>query len=187
MPVQPQQIDEGRAQSGDDAPPRRVLALGLFHPTVNGVVVHRGMEGVVAAARASFPDRTVEIVTIRSLTNFDADFASLSDEASESFAGGKFRGIASGYFVQEALEGAHGITDIHYDLIGVDSVVAQTNAGSELRSLIAHIRAFHPRRVAIHFRTGGGLATLELDAVRFADAALPSWLAGRFADSLSTE
>jgi hypothetical protein len=165
----------------------RVLALGLFHPTVNGLVVHRGMEGVVAAARASFPDPAVEIVTIRSLTNFDADFASLSDEASESFAGGKFRGIASGYFVQEALEGAHGITDIHYDLTGVDCVIAQTHAGSELRSLVAHIRTVHPRSVTIHVRTSGSLATLEMDAVRFGGAALPSWLAERFADSLSTE
>jgi hypothetical protein len=158
--------------------PRRVLALGLFHPTVNGAVVHRGMEGVAAAARASFPDPAVEIVTIRSLTDFDADFAMLSDEASESFAGGRFRGIGSAYFVQEALEGAHGITDIHYDLTGFDSLLAQTHAGSELRSLVAHIRAFHPRRVAIHLRAGDGLATLGTDAVRFTGAALPLWLAG---------
>jgi hypothetical protein len=160
-------------------PRRRMLALGLFHPIVNGNVVDRGMDGVVAAARASFPDPTMEVVTIRSLTNFDADFASLSDGASESFAGGRFRGIGSSYFVQESLEGAHGITDIQSDLAGVDSVVAQTHAGSELRSLVAHIRAFHPRKVAIHFRTrGGGLATLEMDGVRFTGAILPPWLAG---------
>src|SRR5262245_10287213 len=121
-----------------NAPRSRVLALGLFHPLVNGAIIDRGMEGVVAAARASFPNPEVEIATIRSLTDFDADFALLSDEASESFAAGKFRGIGSGYFVQEALEGAHGITDIHYDLTGVDNVVAQTHAGSELRSLVAH-------------------------------------------------
>ena len=168
-------------------PSRRVLALGLFHPTVNGTVVDRGMDGVVAAAQASFPDPAVQIVTIRSLTNFNGDFTSLSDEASESFASGKFRGIASGYFVQEALEGGHGVTDIHYDLTGVDSVVAQTHAGSELRSLVAHIRAFHPRRVAIHFRTGGDLATLAGHAVRFTGAALPLWLADRLAGSWSAE
>ena len=118
---------------------RRVLALGLFRPLIEDPVVDRGMEGVIAAARASFPDPTVENVTIRSRTNFDEDFAQLSDEFAQTYAGGKFRGIASGYFVQEALEGRHGIMDIHYDLKGVNSVVIETHAGSELRSLTAHI------------------------------------------------
>jgi hypothetical protein len=162
-------------------PPRRVLALGLFRPVVNGIVQERGMDGVIAAARGSFPDQSIEIVSIRSLTSFDRDFAALSDDLSESHAGGKFRGVASGYFVQEALEGGHGVTDIHYDLTGVDDVIAQTHAGSELRSLVAHILAFHPRQVAIHFRTHDGLASLGPNAVRFDGAALPPWLRNRFA------
>src|SRR6476620_8167405 len=139
---------------------RRILALGLFRPQIGDRVVDRGMEGVIAAARASFPDPAVEIVTIRSLTNFDEDFALLSDDFTQTHAGGKFRGIASGYFVQEALEGEHDITDIHYDLAGLDNVLLQTHAGSELRSLIAHIRAFHPRKVDIHFPAGDGVAII---------------------------
>ncbi len=160
--------------------PRRVLALGLFRPTICDLVVDRGMEGVIAAARASFPEPEVRIVTIQSLTNFAEDFALLGDEFTQTHAGGKFRGIASGYFVQEALEGGHGITDIHYDLTGVSSVLLQTHAGSELRSLIAHIRAFHPRQVDIHFRTEGGLATIRHDAREFEGATLPGWLGERF-------
>lgn len=74
----------------------RVLALGLFHPRIEDHVVDRGTEGVIAAARASFPDPTVEIVTIRLLTNFDEDFAQLSNEFTRTYASGKFRGIASG-------------------------------------------------------------------------------------------
>ena len=35
----------------------------------------------------------------------------------------------------------------------MSGVLLQTHAGSELRWLIAHIRAFHPRRVDIHFPT----------------------------------
>lgn len=159
---------------------RRVLALGLFHPWIGDHVVDRGMEGVIAAARASFPDPVVEIVTIRSLTNFDEDFPELSDEFTQTHAGGKFRGIASGYFVQEALEGGHGITDIHYDLAGLNSVVIETHAGSELRSLIAHIIAFHPRKVDIHFRTELGLATIMSDGTAFEGVVLPGWLGDRF-------
>lgn len=159
---------------------RRVLALGLFHPRTGDRVVDRDMEGVIAAARESFPDPTVEIVTIRSLTNFAEDFAKLSDEFTQTHARGKFRGIASGYFVQEALEGSHGITDIHYDLTGLNSVVIETHAGSELRSLVAHIVAFHPRQVDIHFRTDRGLATIRRDRTAFEGAALPGWLGGRF-------
>jgi hypothetical protein len=152
----------------------------MFRVSVGNAVIDRGMEGIVAAARASFPDPSVEIVTIRSLTNFEKDFASLSDDLSETYADGKFRGIASGYFVQEALEGGHGITDIHYDLTGVDHVVAQTHAGSELRSLIAHIRTYCPRKVNIHFHSERGLSSLCKDSVTFEGAVLPSWLAGRF-------
>ena len=159
---------------------RRILALGLFHPQVGGLVVNRGMEGVMATARASFPDRTDEIVTIRSLTNFDEDFAQLSDEFTRTHAGGKFRGVASGYFVQEALEGGHGITDIHYDLTGLSSLVIETHAGSELRSLVAHIGAFHPRQVDIHFRTEKGVATIRRHGTAFEGAALPRWLGVRF-------
>ena len=159
---------------------RRILALGLFRPQIGDRVVDRGMEGIIAAARASFPDPAVEIVTIRSLTDFDEDFALLSDDFTQEHAGGKFRGIASGYFVQEALEGGHGITDIHYDLTGLDSVLLQTHAGSELRSLIAHIRAFHPRQVDIHFRTEDGVATISRDGMEFEGALLPSWLGERF-------
>jgi hypothetical protein len=160
--------------------PRRVLALGLFQPVVADRVVDRGMKGVIRAARASFPEPEVEIVTIHSLTDFDEDFALLSDEFTQTHAGGKFRGIASGYFVQEALEGGHGITDIHYDLTGVTGVLLPTHAGSELRSLIAHIRAFHPRQVDIHFRTEGGMATMRRDATELEGATLPGWLAERF-------
>jgi hypothetical protein len=138
------------------------------------------MEGVIAATRTSFPDPAVEIVTIRSLTNFDKDFALLTDDFTQTHAAGKFRGIASGYFVQEALEGEHGITDIHYDLTGLDSVLLQTHAGSELRSLIAHIRAFHPRQVDIHFRTENGVATIRRDGTEFEGTPLPSWLGERF-------
>ena len=64
------------------------------------------MEGVIAAARASFPQREVQIVTIRTLTNFDEDFTLLSDDFTQTHAGGKFRGIASGYFVQRLLRAA---------------------------------------------------------------------------------
>jgi hypothetical protein len=32
----------------------RVLALGLFWPTIGDQLVDRGMEGVIASARASF-------------------------------------------------------------------------------------------------------------------------------------
>jgi len=140
------------------------------------------MVGVIAAARASFPDPGIEIVTIRSLTNFDEDFALLSDEFTQTHAGGKLRGIASGYFVQGALEGGHGITDIHYDLAGLDSVLLQTHAGSELRSLIAHLRAFDPRHVAIHFRTERGVSTISRDGTEFEGAALPGWLGERVQD-----
>jgi hypothetical protein len=61
------------------------------------------MDGVIAAARASFPEPQVEIVTIQSLSNFDADFALLSDEFTKTHAGGKFRGIASGYLFRRPL------------------------------------------------------------------------------------
>jgi hypothetical protein len=159
---------------------RRILALGVFRPQIGDRAVDRGMEGVIAAARASFPAPVVEIVTIRSLTNFDNDFALLSDDFTQTHAGGKFRGIASGYFVQEALEGGHGITDIHYDLTGLDNVLLKTHAGSELRSLIAHIRAFHPRQVDIHFRTEDGVATIRRDSMEFEGAPMPGWLGERF-------
>jgi hypothetical protein len=54
---------------------RLVLALGLFRPIVACSVVDRAIEGVIAAARASFPEPEIEIVTIQSLTNFYEDFA----------------------------------------------------------------------------------------------------------------
>lgn len=155
---------------------RVILALGLFAPKIGNKTLTRGIDGVVAAARANFPNIDDEITTIRSLSNFDSDFKWLSDDLPEEFSLGKFRGIASGYFVQEALEGEHGITDIHYDLTGVDNAKNPTHAGSELRSLIAHLKTVHPRKVNIHFASEKGLLTIEKNATRYTGVALPLWL-----------
>ena len=155
---------------------RVILALGLFSPKVKDRRIERGMAGVVAAARANFPDTSDRIITIQSLSDFEADFKWLSYDLPEKYAYGKFRGIASGFFVQEALKGRHGITDIHYDLTGVSDIKDQTHAGSELRSLVAHIRAFHPRKVNIHFGSDRGLTTMKKDGTTFEGLPLPSWL-----------
>jgi hypothetical protein len=120
---------------------RIILALGLFSPIVDGVVIQRSMDGVIGMARSSFPNNEDRIITIRDLTDFNEQFESIASGLED----GKYRGIASGFYVQEALEGSHGITDIHYDLTGIDSVTIQSHAGSELRSLMAHIGAFFPR------------------------------------------
>ena len=165
-------------------PKRRILALGLFAPKLNASAKPRGMAGVAASARASFPNEGDEIVTIRSLSRFERDFRSLTEELTEEQKAGRFRGIASGYFVQEALEGGHGITDIHFDLTGVESAREPSHAGSELRSLIAHIRSFHPRKVTIHFKTSAGLTTIARQATRFGGAPLPGWLADHFPGSM---
>ncbi len=126
-------------------------------------------------ARRSFPNNEDRIITIRDLTDFNEQFESLGSGLED----GKFRGIASGFYVQEALEGSHGITDIHYDLTGIDSVTIQSHAGSELRSLIAHIGAFSPRRVNIHFRTESGLSTIRKDSEHIEGARLPEWIQTR--------
>lgn len=46
--------------------------------------------------------------------------------------------------------------------------------------MVAHIRAFHPRQVDIHFRTQNGVATIRRDGMEFEGAPLPSWLGERF-------
>ena len=164
-----------------------ILALGLFTPKVEGKTIERGMTGVVDAARANFPVKSDMIITIQSLSHFEDDFKWLSDDLPEKYAKGKFRGIASGFFVQEALEGGHGITDIHYDLTGVQNTKDPTHAGSELRSLIAHIKTFHPRRINIHFGTNRGLTTLGKDAASFQGSTLPEWLQEHFPKSMWAE
>jgi hypothetical protein len=161
---------------------RIILALGLFAPKIGDKSVTRGIDGVVAAARANFPDSCDEIITIRSLSDFEKGFKWLSDDLPEEFAQGKFRGIASGYYVQEALEGEHGVTDIHYDLTGVDNAKNPTHAGSELRSLIAHLKTVHPRKVNIHFASEKCLSTIEKNATRCVGAPLPLWLQKHLSD-----
>jgi len=151
---------------------RIILVLGLFSPIVNDFVIHRGMKGVIEAARSSFPNEEDQIITIRDLTDFNELFEWLGT----GLENGKYRGLASGFYVQEALEGGHGITDIHYDLTGIDSVTAQSHAGSELRSLIAHVASFSPRRVDIHFRTENGLSSIRRESEHVEGANLPDWI-----------
>jgi hypothetical protein len=164
-----------------------ILALGLFSPIIEGKTIERGMAGIVAAARANFLDKSDRIITIRSLSDFENDFKWLSDDLLENYGHGKFRGIASGFFVQEALEGGYGITDIHYDLTGVQNTKDSTHAGLELRSLIAHARAFHPRKVNIHFGTDRGSTTIGKDAISFEGLPFPSWLREHFPKSMCDE
>lgn len=163
--------------AGEDDTTRVVLALGLFRPRIDGRTVERGMEGVVERARESFPGEPVRIVTIRDLTDFETDFPGLSEDLTEEQRQGRFQGIASGYFVQEALEGGHGITDIHFDLAGVDSALIGPHWGSELRSLLAHLRSSAERRVHIHFRSGQGLSSIPRHADLVQGAPLPEVLA----------
>ena len=152
-----------------------ILALGLFSPTINGRRIDRGPEGIIAAARESFPDLVNQIVTIQSLTDFTDQFEWLG----EGLENTRYRGLASGFYVQEALEGGHSITDIHFDLAGMDGVTMQSHSGSELRSLIAHIAAFFPRQVNIHFRSGAGLSTIPKDGEEVLGAELPEWIRKR--------
>ena len=121
------------------------------------------MAGVVAAARANVPVKSDRIITIRSLSDFEEGFKWLSDDLPEKHFNGKFRGIASGFFVQEALEGGHGITDIHYDLTGVqnmkdpkqNSIHKGRNAMTEEKrdSMYDYVRERYEKAIAYYDKT----------------------------------
>jgi hypothetical protein len=73
------------------------------------------------------------------------------------------------------LEGSR-VTDIHFDLTGVEDILEQSQAASELRNLIAHLRSVTERKVDIHFRHAGGLSTIRKLSDRVEGAPLPDYL-----------
>ena len=65
------------------------------------------------------------------------------------------------------------MTDIHFDLIGVEDVLEQSQAASELRNLVAHLRSVDERKVNIYFRHAGGLSTILKHSDQMEGAPLP--------------
>ena len=112
--------------------------------------MERDRQAVEEAARQSFRGEEVRIVSIGGFESFEALFDP-TVEASRDRNLMAYAGAASGQFIQEALEGDK-VTDIHFDLTGVDDVLEQSQAASELRNLIAHLRAERQLRVDIRFR-----------------------------------
>lgn len=161
---------------------RVVLALGAYTLDREGAAIRRGREGVEAAARQSFADEPVRIVSIADFDDFEDFF-----EPTVETAGAKglmpLAGAASGQFIQEALEGDR-VTDIHVDLTGIEDALEQSQAASELRNLIAHLRSAPSRTVTIHFRYADGLSTIPGNRDVVLGAPLPVMLRKHLTDDL---
>jgi hypothetical protein len=155
-------------------PKRIVLALGAYTLSRDRNPIRRGRQAVEDTARASFPSEDIEVVSIGASSNFPELFEPTVEDAKRLDLM-KLAGAASGQFVQEALEGNQ-VTDIHFDLTGVEDVLEQSQAASELRNLIAHLRSVPERNVDIHFRHASGLSTIPKHGDRVEGAPLPNWL-----------
>jgi hypothetical protein len=155
-------------------PKRVVLALGAYTLSRGANPIKRGRQAVEAAARSSFPGEDIEVVSIAAFSDFSELFEPTVDDA-KRLGLMKLAGAASGQFIQEALEGNR-VTDIHFDLTGVDDVREQSQAASELRNLIAHLRSADERKVDIHFRHPGGVSTIPKHGHRMEGAPLPYFL-----------
>jgi hypothetical protein len=155
-------------------PKRIVLALGAYTLARGHNSVRRGRQAVEDAARASFSGEDIEVVSIATFGGFLELFEPTVDDA-KRLGLMKLAGAASGQFIQEALEGNR-VTDIHFDLTGVDDPLEQSQAASELRNLIAHLRSGQERKVDIHFRHAGGLSTIRKRGKRVEGAPLPARL-----------
>jgi hypothetical protein len=158
-------------------PKRIVLALGAYTLSRSKDPVRRGRQAVEDAARASFPGEEIEVVSIDAFSSFPELFEPTVEDA-KRLGLIKLAGAASGQFIQEALDGSQ-VTDIHFDLTGVEDVLEQSQAASELRNLIAHLRAGGERKVDIHFRHTDGLSTIRKDSDRVEGAPLPDFLQQR--------
>jgi hypothetical protein len=155
-------------------PKRVVLALGAYTLSREKSPIRRGRQAVENAARTSFPGEDIKVVSIAALGDFPELFEPTIDDA-KRLGLMKLAGAASGQFIQEALEGTW-VTDIHFDLTGVDDVLEHSQAASELRNLIAHIQSADERKVDIHFRHAGGLSTIRKHSTRVEGAPLPDFL-----------
>jgi hypothetical protein len=151
-----------------------VLALGAYTLSRGKDPVRRGRQAVEEAARASFPGEDIEVVSIAAFSNFSELFEPTVEDA-ERLGLTKLAGAASGQFIQEALDGNR-VTDIHFDLTGVEDVLEHSQAASELRNLIAHLRSADERKVDIHFRHAGGVSTIRKHLDRVEGAPLPYFL-----------
>lgn len=88
-----------------------------------------------------------------------------------------FPGLPSGVVVQEALEGKHGITDIHFDLTEAADILHEGNTGSELRSVIGNVASGNNTNVNIHFFENGQLSTIPKGTSTVVGAPLPERIA----------
>jgi hypothetical protein len=158
-------------------PKRVVLALGAYTLSRGTDPVRRGWQAVEDAARASFSSEEIEVVSIDAFSGFPELFEPTVEDA-KRLGLMKLAGAASGQFIQEGLEGSL-VTDIHFDLTGVEDVLEQSHAASELRNLIAHLRAGGERKVDIHFRHTDGLSTIRKHSDRVEGAPLPDFLQRR--------
>ena len=70
-----------------------------------------------------------------------------------------FRGLPSGVLVQQALEGAHGITDIHITTTGVD-IRGDYHTSAELRSIVGSLGSGSNTEVNIHIQEGANVSTI---------------------------
>jgi hypothetical protein len=156
-------------------PKRIVLALGAYTLLRDRSPVRRGRQAVEDAARASFSGEDVEVVSIAASDHFAELFEPTVEDA-RRLGLMKLAGAASGQFIQEALEG-NLVSDIHFDLTGVEDVLEQSQAASELRNLIAHVRSAPERTVDIHFRHSDGLSTMRKHSDQVEGAPLPALLA----------
>lgn len=132
-----------------------VLLFGLFRANLNGIEVGY-VDDIFETAMKLYPEKELSFI-------FDAkNFPDFNDiwDIKHTFT--------SGYFAQLGLEGARGITDIHFDLRGIEDVVKKTSAGvemthtsSELGNIINFLSSGDKPNVNIHFLSEEGLSTIK--------------------------
>ncbi len=165
--------------------------MGVTGNKSNGVVYALGLFDwfrkddpaypVRQAAELSFSNRKIR--TILDNPDMEYIFDLLRDDKNPE----QYLTPASGYFVQEALEGAHGITDIHMNLIGFNDLflkdeegnIIKTHTTSEIGNLIAALNTGDNQKVNIHFLTAKGLCTIKKGTNKIEGAQLPDFIYNR--------
>ncbi len=94
-----------------------------------------------------------------------------------------FKGLPSSVVLQEALEGKHGITDIHISTVGVD-IGGDFHTSAELRAIIANVASGQNTKVNIHIFEDGKLSTIPKGTSRVVGSPLPERIA-RFLPNLT--
>ncbi len=152
------------------------LVLGFWKRNINGTKLNT-KESLLNDATDIFPSKQAKLIT--ELPGFNDLYSGVGPT------------ISSRYYVNEALSGKYGITDIYFDLTGFKDLKPMLDENglpiksatlSELDEILQSIRNSEARKVDIHFLSEEGVSTLRKGSDTFEGDPLPKYIRTSLAD-----